>query len=96
MSVFLSLYMYLFTYYTYRHACADIAPSHVISLSPFSGKHDDDIGCFCTTKGYSAIIKDAELYNGICKDWLVSAGKKTGVGILASGAAAHTLRPTTL
>jgi hypothetical protein len=34
--------------------------------------------------GYSKVLRDSELYNDICKDWLVSAGSGVAIGVLAS------------
>jgi len=44
----------------------------------------DAVDCFCVTKGYTAILKTKELQDDICKEFIISAGKTTGVGLTAS------------
>mmetsp|Transcript_59663 Transcript_59663/g.141967 ORF Transcript_59663/g.141967 Transcript_59663/m.141967 type:complete len:934 (+) Transcript_59663:112-2913(+) len=35
----------------------------------------DDRNCFCTTQGYQEIVQDSELYDDLCKDWLIESGQ---------------------
>jgi len=44
----------------------------------------DEIKCFCQTKGYTAVLQDSVLTDEVCKDWLVSAGTRAALTLVAS------------
>lgn len=46
--------------------------------------NSDQIECFCTTQGYSEIVQDKELWNDICKDWLIDASSTVALSTASS------------
>mmetsp|Transcript_14020 Transcript_14020/g.40351 ORF Transcript_14020/g.40351 Transcript_14020/m.40351 type:complete len:1010 (-) Transcript_14020:416-3445(-) len=45
----------------------------------------DEKACYCGAVGYANILADADLVNGVCKDWLVAIGTGIAIGVLATG-----------